>query len=74
MKPFGILPGLRTKISAISGVSGEDLSLHPVREEPPSPGDDPFFKNHLKDSREAPMAASGQMVRIEGKEGIAFAG
>ena len=51
-------------------------SLPPSRSRgtPLSPGDDPFFKNHLKDSREAPMAASGQMVRIEGKEGIAFAG
>ncbi len=36
-------------------------SLPPSRSRgtPLSPGDDPFFKNPLKDSREAPMAASG---------------
>jgi len=69
-----ILPRPKDKDIGHFRGSGEDLSLRTLREEPPFPGDDPFFKNPLKDSRESPMAASGQSVRIKGEEGIAFAG
>ena len=49
---------IKEKISAISGVP-ERISPSVPFERTPSLGDDPFFKNPLKDSREAPMAASG---------------
>lgn len=60
MEPFGILPGLRTKMPVLSGLPERTSPL----------GDDPGLQDPPEGLQGGPDGLLGQSVRIEGEKGL----